>query len=70
MGRIIGADSESELIFYMRVQYQTDIGHLLQFCFRQSDRRSLTVGLLWQQFKSQINKTYISGALYQDSNNL
>ena len=28
------------------------------FASEKSDKHSLTIGLLWQQFKSQINKTY------------
>ena len=31
-GQILGADSESEVIFYIGGQYQADIGHFLQFC--------------------------------------
>ena len=57
-GRILSADFKSEMIFYIRSQYQADIGHFLQFCLPKSDRHSLTIGLLWQQFKSQMNKTY------------
>ena len=57
-GQILGADSESEVIFYIRSQYQTDIGHILHFCIRKSDKHSLIIGLLWQQLKSQLNKTY------------
>ena len=53
--------SESGVIFHIRGQYQADIGHFLQFCLRNSDKHSLTIGLLWQQLKSQINKTYIFG---------
>ena len=30
-GQILGANSESEVIFYIRCQYQADIGHFLQF---------------------------------------
>ena len=57
-GQILGADSESEVIFYIRGQYHTDIGHILHFCIRKSDKHSLIIGLLWQQLKSQLNKTY------------
>ena len=60
-GQILGADSESEVIFYIRGQYQADVGHFLQFCLRKSDKHSLIIGLRWQQLKSQINKTYIFG---------
>ena len=35
-GRILGADSESEMIFCMGGQYQADIGHFLQFCHQKS----------------------------------
>ena len=56
-GQILGADSEAEVIFYIRGQYQADIGHFLQFCLRKSDKHSLIIGLPWQQLKSQINKT-------------
>ena len=31
-GQILGADSESEVIFTLEVRYQADIGHFLQFC--------------------------------------
>ena len=60
-GQSLGADSDSKVIFYIRGQYQADIGHFLQFCHRKSDKHSLIIGLLWQQLKSQINKTYIFG---------
>ena len=30
-GQILGADSQSEVIFYIRDQCQADIGHFLQF---------------------------------------
>ena len=50
--QIIGADSESEIIFYIRVQCQADIGHFLQFCVRKSDKHSLIIGLLWQELKT------------------
>ena len=56
-GQILGADSESEMIFYIRGKHQADICHFLQFCLRKSDKHSLIIGLLWQQLKSQINKT-------------
>ena len=42
----LDADSESEVIFYIRGQYQADIGHL-QFCLQKSDKHSLIIGLLW-----------------------
>ena len=42
--QILGADSESEAIFYIKGQYQADIGHFLQFCLRKSDKHSLTIG--------------------------
>ena len=48
-GQILGADCESEVIFYIKGQYQADIGHFLQFCLRKSNKHSLIIGLLWQQ---------------------
>ena len=30
-GQILGVDSEYEVIFYIRGQYQADIGHFMQF---------------------------------------
>ena len=51
-GRILGDDSEPEMIFHIRGQYQAYIGHFLQFCLQKSDRHSLTIGLLLQQFKT------------------
>ena len=33
-GQTPSADSESEVIFYIRGQYQADIGHFLQFCLK------------------------------------
>ena len=33
--QILGADFESEVIFYIRSQYQIDIGHFLQFCLQK-----------------------------------
>ena len=30
-GRMLGADSKSEMIFYIRGKYQAYIGHFLQF---------------------------------------
>ena len=54
-GQILGADSESEVIYYIRGQYQADIGQFLQFCLQKRDKHSLIIRLLWQQFKSQIN---------------
>ena len=59
--QILGADSESEVRFYIRGQCQADIGDFLQFCFEKRDKHCLIIGLLWQQLKSQVNKTYISG---------
>ena len=59
--QILGADSKSALTFYIRGQYQADIGHFLQFCLRKSHTVLLNNRLLWQQLKSQINKTYIFG---------
>ena len=32
IGQILGADSESEVIFYIKGQYKSDIGHFLQHC--------------------------------------
>ena len=46
--RILGGDLESEMIFYIRGQYQVNIGHFLQVCLRKSDGHSLTIWLLWQ----------------------
>ena len=51
-GKILGADSESEVIFYIRSQHRADIGHFLQFCLRKSEKHSLIIGLLCQQLKS------------------
>ena len=68
-GQILGVDSESEVTFYIRGKYQADLGHFLQFCLGKSNKHSLIIVLLWQQLKSQINKTYIFGcSLYIDSN--
>ena len=39
-GHIPGADPESEVILYIRGQYQADIGHFLQFCL-QKKRQAL-----------------------------
>ena len=40
-GQILGADSESEVIFYIRGQYQADIGHFLQFCLQKKQQALL-----------------------------
>ena len=69
-GKIMSADFESGVIFYIGDQYQGHIGHYLQFWVQKSDRCSLSIELLWQQFKPQMNKTYILDALYIDSNSL
>ena len=47
--------------YYLSITFQADIGHFLQFCLQKSDKHSLIIGLLWQQLKSQTNKTYIFG---------
>ena len=44
-GQVLGVGSESEVIFYIRGQYQADIGHFLQFCLRKSEKHSLIMGL-------------------------
>ena len=62
------ANSEFEIIFYIRDQHQIDICHYLQFCLLKRGTHSLTIGLLWQQIKSQMNKTTFLNALYVDSN--
>ena len=41
-GQILGAAFESEVILYIRGQYQANIGHFLQFCLRKSEKHSLT----------------------------
>ena len=61
MEQILGADSESEVMFHIRGQYQADIGHFFQFCLRKSEEHSFIIGLPWQQPKSQIMKSYIFG---------
>ena len=50
-GQILGVDSESEVIFYIRCQYHADIGRFLQFCPQKSNKNSLIIGLIWQQLK-------------------
>ena len=40
MGQILGADSESEVIFHIRGQYQANVAHFVQFCLRKSDKHS------------------------------
>ena len=60
-GQILRTDSESEVIFYIRGQYQAKMGHFLQFFLQKSDKHSLIIRLLRQQLNPQINKTYIFG---------
>ena len=60
-GQILNAISESKVIFYVRGQYQADIGHFLQFCLEKSDKHSLIIGLLLATVKVIDNKTYIFG---------
>ena len=57
----LAADSETEVVFYIRGQYQANNGH---FCSLASKKHSLIIGLLLQQLKSQINKTYIVQMLH------
>ena len=44
--QILGADSKSEVILYIRGQYYADIGNFLQFCLQESKKHSLIIGLL------------------------
>ena len=39
--QIVGADYESKVIFYIRCQYQANIGHFSQFSLQKSDKHSL-----------------------------
>ena len=50
-GQVLGANSESKVIFYIRGLYQADIGHFLQFLPLKGDKHSLIIGLLLATIK-------------------